>query len=76
MISIETALGCLEQESVFHYRDTLWHALFLACDASENRNNAMLSKPLKNAIFWVKVMVGDADDRAIDLEEHLKKICS
>ncbi|PVG00881.1 hypothetical protein CPB86DRAFT_151778 [Serendipita vermifera] len=72
---IETALNCIQEESVFHYRDTLWYALFLARDASENRNNAMLSRVLQHAIFWLKIMVGDSDTRTIDLEEHLQRIC-
>jgi hypothetical protein len=69
-------LKCLDEEGIFHFRDTLGYALFLARDAvaAVPRNNDMLSKTLEYAIFWAKVTVGSSDDRVAELEEHLQTI--
>jgi hypothetical protein len=72
LYQIETAMKCLEEEGIYHYRDTLGYALYMACVASPSRNNAMLLTTLEYAVFWAKVNVGSSDPRVIDLEKRLQ----
>lgn len=72
--NIETALKCLEEEGIYHYRDTLGYALFKAYEASPNRNNAMLSQKIDYAWRWAMVFVGPSDERVIGLKKHLDRL--
>ncbi|PVF91008.1 hypothetical protein CPB86DRAFT_462772 [Serendipita vermifera] len=68
---IRHALDYMEAEDIMHYRDTLWFALFKACENRPVSDNRALHEYLENARDWVKAMAGDSDSRYLNISQVL-----
>ncbi|PVF91479.1 hypothetical protein CPB86DRAFT_328954 [Serendipita vermifera] len=68
---IRRALDYMEAEDIMHYRDTLWFALFKACEKRLDSDNQTLQGYLENARDWVAAMTGNDDPRYLDISQEL-----